>query len=132
MRIAVDTNVLVRYLTSDDAAQATEEMRVIEGASTVVISTIVLCELVWVLKGRYRYGREDIINIVRGLTESRTVEVDQLAVAAGLAMLNKGANFADGIIQHEASLTRCDSLVTFDRNFARSTASETVKLLGAA
>ena len=56
MRIAVDTNVLVRYLTWDDEQQAVEAADAIEGADEIVVPTIVLCELVWVLKRAYRYA----------------------------------------------------------------------------
>jgi len=43
--IPVDTNVLVRYLTWDEEAQAEAAARVIESGEVVAISTIVLCEL---------------------------------------------------------------------------------------
>jgi predicted nucleic acid-binding protein len=56
VKIAVDTNVLVRYLTWDDEEQAVEAAAVLESGDVIVISTIVLCELVWVLKRAYRCG----------------------------------------------------------------------------
>ena len=65
MRIAVDTNVLVRYLTWDDEGQAIEAARAIEEADAIVVPTIVLCELVWVLKRVYRYREPEIVDIMR-------------------------------------------------------------------
>jgi predicted nucleic-acid-binding protein len=131
LRIAVDTNVLVRYLTCDDESQATEASRAIEGAKTVVIATLVLCELVWVLKRRYRYSHQDIGAALRLLLQGRSVECDQPAISAGLAFLERGGDFADGVVHYEAQRARCDSLVTFDRDLFDRAASGTVALLGA-
>src|ERR1700737_708810 len=76
VRIAVDTNVLVRYLTWDDEGQAIEAARAIEGADAIVVPTIVLCELVWVLKQAYRYAGPEIIQILRRLAAVRAVEIE--------------------------------------------------------
>jgi predicted nucleic-acid-binding protein len=128
-RIAVDTNVLVRYFTWDDEEQAEEAARVIENADTVFVSTIVLCELVWVLRRAYRYDQEAISNIIQRLAQTRTVELDRPATEAGLSMLSKGADFADGVIHFDADKARCERLVTFDRKFANARGSEILELL---
>ena len=119
MRIAVDTNVLVRYLTWDDEGQATRAANAIEGAEAVIVPTIVLCELVWVLRRAYRYARPEIIGILRRLIAIRAVEIERPAAEAGIAMLALGGDFADGVVRYEADRTKCDRLVTFDRGFAR-------------
>jgi predicted nucleic-acid-binding protein len=118
MRIAVDTNVLVRYLTWDDEAEAVAAEAVIERAEEIVASTIVLCELVWVLRRAYRYGRGEIADALRTVIEGRNVECDRPAVEAGLAMLESGGDFADGVVLHEAVRNRCRRIATFDRDFA--------------
>src|SRR5262249_55498434 len=87
VRIAVDTNVLVRYLTWDDEGQAIEAARAIEAADAIVVPTIVLCELVWVLKRAYRYGGPEIIDILRRLAAMRAIEIERPAAEAGIAML---------------------------------------------
>ena len=87
MRIAVDTNVLVRYLTWDDEGQAIEAANAIEGADAIVLPTIVLCELVWVLKRAYRYAAPEIIDILHRLVAIRAVEIERPAAEAGIAML---------------------------------------------
>jgi len=119
VRIAVDTNVLVRYLTWDDEEQATEAARVIEGADAIVVPTIVLCELVRVLKRAYRYAGPEIIGILRRLVAVRALELERPAAEAGIAMLARGGDFADGVVRHEADRAKCDRLVTFDQGFAR-------------
>jgi predicted nucleic-acid-binding protein len=119
VRIAVDTNVLVRYLTWDDERQAIEAANAIEGADTVVVPMIVLCELIWVLKRAYRYAGPEIIEILRRLVAIRVVEIERPAAEAGIAMLARGGDFADGVVRHEADRAKCDRLVTFDQSFAR-------------
>jgi predicted nucleic acid-binding protein len=91
VRIAVDTNVLVRYLTWDDEGQAIEAANAIEGADAIVVPTIVLCELVWVLKRAYRYAGPEIIGILRRLVAICAVEIERPAAEAGIAMLAQAA-----------------------------------------
>ena len=121
MKIAADTKIVVRYLVCDDAAQAEAAARAIEQAEVVVLSTVVLCEVVWVLRRAYRYGNGEVAGVLRRLIESRGVEVDRPLAEAGLATLASGGDFADGVILAEAGRARCDRLVTFDRGFPVTT-----------
>ena len=130
MRLAVDTNVLVRYLVWDDEEQAAEASSAIEGADEIVVPTIVLCELVWVLKRAYRYAGPDIVDILRRLVAIRAVEIERPAAEAGIAMLARGGDFADGVVRYEADRAKCDRLVTFDQSFAHLLDPGQVVLLG--
>ena len=130
LRIAVDTNVLIRYLTWDDEGQAIEAARAIEGADAIVVPTIVLCELVWVLKRAYRYAEPEIIDIIRRLAAMRAVEIERPAAEAGISMLARGGDFADGVVRHEADRAKCNRVVTFDQGFARLLGPDRVALLG--
>jgi predicted nucleic-acid-binding protein len=129
VRIAVDTNVLVRYLTWDDEGQAIEAANAIEGADAIVVPTIVLCDLVWVLKRAYRYAGPEIIDVLRRLVAIRAVEIERPAAEAGIAMLLRG-DFTDGVVRHEADRAKCDRLVTFDESFARLLRPDKLTLLG--
>jgi len=131
VRITVDTNVLVRYLTWDDEGQAIEAARAIEGADAIVVPTIVLCELVWVLKRAYRYAGPQIIDILRRLAAMRAVEIERPAAEAGIAMLARGGDFADGVVRHAADGAKCECVVTFDQVFARHLRPDKVLLLRA-
>jgi predicted nucleic-acid-binding protein len=128
--IAVDTNVLVRYLTWDDAAQADAAAAAIEGADGVTVSTIVLCELAWVLKRAYRFDSREIADAIQQIIESRNVEVDRPAATVGLRMLRRSGDFADGVIQSDANRAHCRHIVTFDRDFARLAGPGDCVLLG--
>jgi predicted nucleic-acid-binding protein len=95
------------------------------------VPTIVLCELVWVLKRAYRYRGPEIIDILRRFAAIRAVEIDRPAAEAGIAMLTRGSDFADGIVRHEADGAKCDRVVTFDQGFARHLRPDKVLLLRA-
>lgn len=129
MKIAVDTNVLVRFLTWDDEDQSALAAEAIEGADAVVLSIIVLCETVWVLRRAYRLPHREIAATLRDLIDTRTVELDRPAAEAGLALLERGGDFADGAILFDAARARASHLVTFDRSLAERAEADRVKLL---
>jgi predicted nucleic-acid-binding protein len=122
--------VLVRYLTWDDEGQAIEAANAIEGADAIVAPMIVLCELVWVLKRAYRFAASEIIDILHRLVAIRAVEIERPAAEAGIAMLARGGDFADGVVRYETDRAKCDHLVTFDQSFARLVGPEKAALLG--
>lgn len=129
MRIAVDTNVLVRFLTEDDAAQASLAAQAIEAAEVVVLSTVVLCETVWVLRRAYKRPHQAIAATLRDLIDSKTVELDRPAAEAGLAHLEQGGDFADGVILYDSRRAGAAQLVTFDRSLAARAGSPPVRVL---
>jgi len=63
---AIDTNVIVRFLTADDAAQAAVARRAIE-AGDIFIPTTVLFETEWVLRSGYGFSSEVIGTALAGL-----------------------------------------------------------------
>lgn len=130
MKLAVDTNVMVRYLVGDDPQQSAQAAAAIEGADTVFISIIVLCETVWVLSRSYGHSRAEIAGILRRLITSRNVDVDRPAAEAGVISLERGGDFADGAIQYEAVRNGCERLATFDQQFAQLCDPAEVILLG--
>ena len=73
--IALDTNVLVRYLVEDDAKQSAAAAalidRVIADDETLFVSDVVVCETVWVLSVSYRVGRKEIAGVLRNLLRAR-------------------------------------------------------------
>lgn len=130
MRLAVDTNVLVRFLVEDEPQQADRASDALKAGESIFLSTLVLSELTWVLRRRYGVKNAEIISAIRGLLESDRIEVDRAAAESGLRMLENGGDFADGIVLHEAQQVRADALVTFDRRFASRDWSGIVRLLG--
>ena len=115
MRITADTNVLVRALTGDDPRQGAVAEAALAEAELVAIPLAVLCELVWVLSRGYGLPRPEIAMALRGLMEAGNVAANRLAVAAGLAMLEAGGDFADGVIAFEGEFLGAERFVSFDR-----------------
>jgi predicted nucleic-acid-binding protein len=130
MKVAIDTNVLVRYLTWDDEVQATEAAAVIEAADEVHISTVVLCETIWILTRAYGYKMNEIMPLIERIVTGREFHIDQVAARAGLRLLMAGGDFADGVIFDEMQRASCEFLATFDREVARLVKSSKIVLLG--
>lgn len=67
--IAIDTNILVRYITQDDDSQSKAAESLLAKYSnkiqSIFINNIVMCELVWVLEKGYSYNQEQIASTVR-------------------------------------------------------------------
>lgn len=115
MKIAVDTNVLVRAVVRDDKMQAEVAARVLRNASLVAVAVSSLCELVWVLRRKYGLPAPEVAAAIRALLAAGNVEVDRPAVAAGLTMLDAGGDFADGVIAYEGRWLGAETFVSFDR-----------------
>jgi predicted nucleic-acid-binding protein len=115
VKISVDTNVLVRAMTGDDAVQSAIAKRELAQAETVAVAASALCELVWVLGRAYGVATADIAAEIRHLISTSNVEVDCPVVEAGLALLEAGGDFADGVIAHEGRWLGAETFVSFDR-----------------
>jgi predicted nucleic-acid-binding protein len=115
VKITVDTNVLVRAVVRDDKAQAEAAARVLRSANLVAVAASSLCELVWVLRRRYELSTAEVAAAIRALTAADNVETDRPAVAAGLAMLDAGGDFADGVIAYEGRWLGAETFVSFDK-----------------
>jgi len=115
MKVTVDTNVLVRAVVRDDPAQAVVAAKVLNDAKLIALALPCLCEFVWVLRRVYDIQPADVITAIRALLAAANVEVNRLAVEAGLALLEVGGDFADGIIAHEGSWLGGETFVSFDK-----------------
>ena len=116
MRIAPDTNVLVRLLMNDDPAQARAAYAEIARADLIAIPLPTLCELDWVLRRSYRRDAAAVANMIRALIGKEDVVCDRPAVEAGLTFLERGGDFADGVIAYEGERLGADVFVSFDHN----------------
>jgi predicted nucleic-acid-binding protein len=123
--IGIDTNVLVRYLAQDDAAQSARATRLIESELSErqpgFVGVIVLVETCWVLKRLYGASVSELKKTVRDLLDSRQIVVEQReAVAQALVRLGEiPGDVADALILQVASAAGCQRVVTFDRKAAK-------------
>ena len=81
----------------------------------IAITVPCLCELVWVLRSIYGFKRSDAAAAIRALLVARNVETNRPTVEAGLAMLDAGGDFADGVIAYEGKWLGADTFVSFDK-----------------
>lgn len=115
MKITADTNVLVRAIVMDEQKQAKIAHTVLKKAETIAIPTATLCEFVWVLSRGYKIGAADIGSAVRSLIATANVETNRPAIAAGLALLEGGGDFADGVIAFEGAALGAEVFASFDK-----------------
>lgn len=119
MKITADTNLLVRAVTGDDRRQSKVAQAELANADVVALALPALCEFVWVLSQGYGIPSAEIAETIRRLTNSANVVVNRPAAEAGLALLNAGGDFADGVIAHEGSWLGADIFVSFDKKAVR-------------
>jgi len=114
MKITADTNVLVRALIEDHAEQSRVAQIALSKADIVALTIPTLCELVWVLRS-YRIQSRDIAGTLRALLDGSNIVVNRPAAEAGLALLDAGGDFADGVIAYEGNWLGADTFVSFDK-----------------
>lgn len=115
VKIAVDTNVLVRAVMRDDPKQARAAARVLAEAELIAVALPCLCEFVWVLRRVYGLPVADVASAIRALLAASNVEVNRPAVEAGLALLEAGGDFADGVIAFEGNWLGGETFISFDK-----------------
>ena len=122
---------LVRTITGDNARQSSAAQTVLATANTVALAIPALCELVWVLSQGYRIPANEIAEAIRRLMNSTNVVVNRPAAEAGLALLDAGGDFADGVIAYEGSWLGAETFVSFDKKAAKliKAQGEAVRLL---
>ena len=115
MNVTVDTNILVRAALRDDVPQAAAAAKLLREAEVIAVPLPCLCEFIWVLRQVYKIGLTDIGVALRALLGTANVAVNRGAVDAGLAMLDAGGDFADGLVEFEGRWLGGEVFVSFDK-----------------
>jgi predicted nucleic-acid-binding protein len=121
--IALDTNVLVRFLTQDDPDQGRRATDLIGGLTEQkpgFVARDELVELVWVLERSYRYERAAIARVPEGLLSASELDIEGGDNAGAILQLYeaKGFGFSDLMIRQAARRAGADGLKTFDKKAA--------------
>ena len=123
--IGLDTNVVVRYLVQDDPRQSVLATRFIEQSLTPerpgLVTSVVLCEICWVLAECYGADRKRIRDVIEGLLTAKQVVVER-AESAWKALRDwdaSAADFSDALIGQTVMVQGGSGTVTFDRTAAR-------------
>ena len=130
--IALDTNVLVRFLAQDDDAQFEVAAGLIEGCTSDAPGYVcreVIIELVWVLERAYKYSREDIAEALLSIVTASQLSVENAQDIASVVNLyrDEGYDLADLMIRQSAQKSENRILKTFDQKLAKL---DGVELLG--
>ena len=124
---AVDTNVVVRYLTGDDPGQAARARAAVD-AGDIFVSTTVLLESEWVLRGVYGFAGEEVATALRAFAGLPGVSVEGPdLIAEALDHAESGMDFADAL--HLAAAARCEAMLTFDRRFIETARDAPVRVM---
>lgn len=125
--IALDTNVLVRFLVEDDKAQSAKAAKLVARAVSedepLFVSELVVCETVWLLLAAYRVSRAEVGEILGRLLMAahlRFNDVDRLSRALEAFIAGKG-DLADYLIREQARAAGCENVATFDRVLLKET-----------
>jgi len=128
----LDTNILVRFLVGDDAAQADKVYHLFKQAEAekrqLVVPLLVVLELLWVLESVYAIPRGEILDSLGDLTLMPIMKFEQLSVLQGFLRAAPGnsLDLSDLLIAGAAKGQGCEAVLTFDRNAARHGMSELV------
>lgn len=121
--IALDTNVLVRYLVDDEPIEQCERAaalvdEAVDAGRELFISNVVVCECVWVLESAYGVERSRVADILSRLLETRQVRFRdrRLVQKAVEAYETSAGDLADYLIQKVAVDEGADAVATFDRD----------------
>lgn len=118
--IAIDTNVLVRLFVDDDLQQQNTAVELLEAAERIAIPTTVLIETVWVLNRSYKVPSADILALLREFIAGvPKLAVDENAIEAGFAVMERGGDFADGVNAFGGGMLGAELFATFDRQAAK-------------
>ena len=123
--IGLDTNILVRYLTQDDAIQSLKATEIIERGLTQskpgFVSVVAMVETVWVLDRAYGLAAWDIAAAIERMLqiEVLVVEREQEVFAAMVALKQGRGSFANALIAELGASAGCVHTLTFDNKAVR-------------
>ncbi|MHB2266461.1 type II toxin-antitoxin system VapC family toxin [Aliihoeflea sp. PC F10.4] len=116
--LAIDTNLVVRYLTGDHPKQSLRARALIDG-KPVFASVTVMMEVEWVLRSTYGYRPTEVARAMMAFAGLPTVTVEDGAMlTAAFNLAEKGMDFADAL--HLVRSSHCDGFVSFDRKFVKA------------
>lgn len=116
--LAIDTNVIVRYLTGDHPRQSTRAKVLIDNHDVFVCTTVLL-ETEWVLRSVYGYSASQLVAALRAFAGLPRVTIDDAdATAEALEWMDAGMDFADAL--HLTRARTSEAFVSFDRRLART------------
>jgi len=114
--IAVDTNIIVRFLTHDDESQYKKSFSIFNTKDIFIPDTVIL-ETEWVLRYAYKFSPKDICNAFVNLFGLKNVHLSNPSfISQAIDWHLGGLDFSDAM--HLSQCQQYDKLYTFDKNFS--------------
>ena len=123
--IAVDTNVIVRFLVRDDEKQAGAVYRRLKQAEMqrerLFVPLVVVLETIWVLENAYNKSCPEVLDSIEDMRRMTVFEFEKDDVIGNLVSEGRDskADLADILIAHSAQSCGCDAGITFDKSAAK-------------
>lgn len=123
--IALDTNILVRFLTGDNVTQAHKVYQLFKQTeierTELYMPILVVIELVWVLDSIYKFERPSLIKMLENLTLMPIFKFENLSAVQSVVQKAKVTNFdlSDLLIAYSVRTSRIESILTFDKKAAK-------------
>ena len=137
--IAIDSNVLLRYLLWDDEEQSAKADRLINGSVPVLITDVVLSETLWTLKGKkYKLNKAAMIDVVNALFKEVNIffEDDQTvwqalndyrqAKPVKIGSRKREADFPDALVVNKAKFCTAERGETLDGVYTFDLAAQVI------
>ncbi|WP_413875936.1 type II toxin-antitoxin system VapC family toxin [Albidovulum sp.] len=116
--IAIDTNIVVRYLTGDHPEQSPRAQALVNGQPVFIPATVAI-EAEWVLRSAYGYKPAEVAKALRAFGGLPTVTIEDAGIVAeALDRAEQGMDFADAL--HLGKSSHCDGFASFDRRFVKA------------
>jgi predicted nucleic-acid-binding protein len=130
---ALDTNVLIRFLTNDDEEQAQKVLQLFQVAEnyneTFFVPLLVVLELVWVLKAVFNCSKDEVIKALENLMAMPVLVLEQADAVFNSLRDAKTSNYdiSDLLIAHTAIANGAEMVFTFDQKAANHVMFELLK-----
>lgn len=119
--IALDTNVIVRFLVRDDDKQAQIVLKRLKLAEcngeSLFIPLIVVLETIWVLESAYKKSRSQILGAIEEMLRMQIFKFERDHVITQVLSDAKAEAFdlADLLVAYSARSSGCSACITFDK-----------------
>jgi predicted nucleic-acid-binding protein len=119
--IAIDTNIMVRFITEDDELQYQQSLELFKNKNIFIADTVIL-ETEWVLRFAYKFKLLEICQAFRKVFGLPNIYLtNEKLILQVIKWHENGINFADAF--HLASSNHCSEFYTFDEKFIRKSQS---------
>jgi predicted nucleic-acid-binding protein len=121
---AIDTNILIRFLTGDDEFQTKRVYDIFKKAESekneLFVPLLVVLEMIWILESVYEIPRKEILNAIGDLLLMSILKFEQQPVLQQFIHSAQGNKFdlSDLLIAHSARINGCNTVLTFDKEAA--------------